>query len=248
MSAQKDEKFSDEENALEEETTGTTTTTPVLPDRTRLLDSFHKGTKSMSQIPSSVTKQRDSFQQQHAGRRGHHRRGTSISNMLLHMNQGVGSIAQDIQQDISATFRTELQRIDSGRKYFLDMGMARSLSVLPESLSQLVEETTGLEMSSAAVHEAPPTPTSTDSAPYKYVEDVAATDKVEEHPPLTSTSKARPFQVGPFLALLGAVLAVSSYGSAISLIKNVNPSLKLYWRLTATSLLLLYFAVSTNYM
>eukprot|EP00493_Phyllostaurus_siculus_P003184 UN03198 len=50
---------------------------------------------------------------------------------------------------------------------------------------------------------------------------------------------------GPYLALLLAVLAVSSNGSALSLLHGVEAPLKLYWRMVATALVLSPFALRT---
>lgn len=46
-----------------------------------------------------------------------------------------------------------------------------------------------------------------------------------------------------YASLLGAVLAVSSNGTALTLLHQVPPALKLYWRMTATALVLFVFAV-----
>jgi drug/metabolite transporter (DMT)-like permease len=66
-------------------------------------------------------------------------------------------------------------------------------------------------------------------------------------PPDTSTMSFLPFDssvdLGPYLSLLGAVLAVSSNGTALTLQHDVPPPLKLYWRMIGTSLLLFPFAM-----
>lgn len=46
-----------------------------------------------------------------------------------------------------------------------------------------------------------------------------------------------------YASLLGAVLAVSSNGSALTLLHEVPPALKLYWRMTATAVVLFVFAL-----
>mmetsp|Transcript_5256 Transcript_5256/g.10020 ORF Transcript_5256/g.10020 Transcript_5256/m.10020 type:complete len:479 (-) Transcript_5256:117-1553(-) len=45
-----------------------------------------------------------------------------------------------------------------------------------------------------------------------------------------------------YVSLLGAVLAVSSNGTALTLLHDVPPALKLYWRMTATAVVLFVFA------
>ena len=88
------------------------------------------------------------------------------------------------------------------------MTLSRSLSILPEEIPLVVEETTGIHVDM----------TPEEAAPTKY---------------------------GPFLALLLAVLAVSSNGSALSLLYGVQAPLKLYWRMVATALVLSPFAIRT---
>ena len=63
----------------------------------------------------------------------------------------------------------------------------------------------------------------------------------DEHPPPPAS------KYGPYLALLGAVLAVSSNGSALNLLHDVEPPLKLYWRMTATAMVLAFFALRAMY-
>jgi drug/metabolite transporter (DMT)-like permease len=50
---------------------------------------------------------------------------------------------------------------------------------------------------------------------------------------------------GRYASLFTAVLAVSSNGTALALLDGVNPALKLQWRMTATALVLSFFASRT---
>lgn len=51
------------------------------------------------------------------------------------------------------------------------------------------------------------------------------------------------FSIMPYLSLLAAVLAISSNSTALSLQTGVTPALKLYWRMTAVSIVLSGFAL-----
>ena len=169
----------------------------------RSLRGSHRKTQSLWEIPTGGPKKK--------GR--HHRHKSSISELFTSMSSGLESIAEDVMVEarlVHHSWKEEMHDAQIGRTYFFDMNMTRSLSVLPEELPQLLEETTGVHV------------------------DVHA----EEQPPPVS-------RFGPFLALLGAVLAVSSNGSALSLLHGVSPPLKLYWRMTATSVVLCTFAVHT---
>jgi drug/metabolite transporter (DMT)-like permease len=59
-------------------------------------------------------------------------------------------------------------------------------------------------------------------------------------PPVDDTIMRK---LGPYLSLLGAVAAVSSNGTALTLETGVAPGLKLYWRMMATALVLAPFAI-----
>jgi hypothetical protein len=144
-------------------------------------------------------------------RRGlHHRRKSSIRQLFGSFSDGLGSIKEGLELEatvIRDTFSRELEDANAGRTYFLDMSMARSLSLLPESLSEFAEE--------------------------------AGVGVREEEP----TSKNPRDGWIPCFGLLAAVLAVSSNGAAFSMLDNVQPAMKLYWRMTVTTLVLTPFAI-----
>lgn len=158
----------------------------------------HRKTRSLWEIPTGGPKVK--------GR--HHRHKSSISELFMSVSSGLESIAEDVMSEarlVKQSWQTELQDAHVGKTFFLDMSMTRSLSILPEELPQVVEETTGVHV------------------------------EIEEaSPPMAS--------YGPYLALLGAVLAVSSNGSALSLLDGVGAPLKLFWRMVATAMVLSVFA------
>jgi len=176
-------------------------------------------THSMSGIPTGGPKK--------YGR--HHRHRTSLGDMFVSMGKGLGDIAGDMKTEIGDTFQEAIGKAESGDAYFLDMGMSRSFSILPEQLTQLVEETTGIILQKRGQqHE-------------QQLPDEDSTDKQQQQQHEITEAAPLTFY-GPYLALLGAVLAVSSNGTALYLLKGVPPSLKLYWRMTATAMVLSFFA------
>lgn len=171
----------------------------------------HRKTQSLWEIPTGGPK--------HRGR--HHRHKSSLSELFTSMGSGLESIAEDVMSEarvVRESWQTGMRDAQSGKTFFLDMNLTRSLSILPEDLPLVVEETTGLHVSSYKQGEEPSPP---------------------RPPPLVT--------YGPYLALLGAVLAVSSNGSALSLLHGVPAPLKLYWRMTATAMILFPFASRAMY-
>ena len=149
---------------------------------------------------------------------------SSVSGSVSH---GLDVIKEDVEvaaEEMREAFVSELQQADRGDTYFLETNLTRALSVLPEELGEFVEEATGIEVVLGEEHD--------------FKSDI-------EHPSVEVVGKSALSAVGPFLSLLSAVVAVSSNGSALSLLRGVSPPLKLYWRMTATAAVLSIFAVRT---
>lgn len=152
----------------------------------------------------------------------------SISRMYASVSgsisRGLGVIKEDVTEaaeDIKDAFVSELHEADRGDTYFLDTNLTRALSVLPEELADFVEEATGIEV---------------------VLEEEVFKPDIEQ-PPVHA--RAVESVAWPFLSLLSAVVAVSSNGSALSLLRGVAPPMKLYWRMTATAVILSIFAIRT---
>lgn len=128
----------------------------------------------------------------------------SLSGSLTTIAEGVYAEAELLRD----TLRDELKDADGGHTYFLEMGMTRSLSVVPEAIQEFAAEAVGVAM------------------PMEVAKEDANV-------------------VARYLSLLGAVLAISSQGTALSLLDGVTPSLKMFWRMTATALCLSFFAIRT---
>jgi drug/metabolite transporter (DMT)-like permease len=143
--------------------------------------------------------------------RGHRKTRSSMRDVFESIGSGLETVVEDVRSSaelIPRTFVSELREAESGNKFFLDMSMTRSLSLLPEAIGDFVEDVTGIEK--------------------------------QEH--VTEGSMAT-----RYMALGGAVLAISSNGTALSLLHDVDPSIKLYWRMTATATVLSFFAMRNIY-
>lgn len=150
------------------------------------------------------------------GGTSHHRARSSIGDMLLTINEGVQVEAHALQE----TWKNELEEGDLGNRYFLDMNLTRSLSVLPEDITEFARE--------AAI-----------SLSERNYDQLSGGEPAT---PIPHTPKA---SFSSYAALLSAVLAVSSNGTALALLHDVHPALKLFWRMTAVAVLLSFFAIRT---
>jgi drug/metabolite transporter (DMT)-like permease len=128
----------------------------------------------------------------------------SLSGSLATIAEGVHAEADLLRE----TLQDELKRAEEGNTYFLEMGMTRSLSIVPEGIIEFAEEAVGTSI-------------------------------------LPEIPKDEANALGRYMSLLGAVLAISSQGTALSLLDGVSPTLKMFWRMTATALCLSVFATRT---
>ena len=128
----------------------------------------------------------------------------------------IGEGFQAEAQMVKDAWQLEMRESVRGDRYFLDMAMCRSLSVLPEELMEFEEEATGHHRRRSAI-----------------------TGEIE---PIPHTAAAG---VSSYLALLAAVFAVSSNGTALALLHDVQPAMKLFWRMSAVVVVLAFFAIKT---
>jgi drug/metabolite transporter (DMT)-like permease len=97
--------------------------------------SMHRKSTSLFSIPTGPRRTN-----------AHHRHKSSIGQFISHSIQGLETIAEQVQaeaQVVRTTWEHQLDDTVHGRRTFFDMSMTRSLSVLPESIPTLVEETVG---------------------------------------------------------------------------------------------------------
>lgn len=78
-----------------------------------------------------------------ANRRRHH---STLDELFASIGKSLGTIAEDVKGEASFVrdvFAHELEAADKGKKFFLNVTMSRNMSVLPEQLSQMMDEVTG---------------------------------------------------------------------------------------------------------
>jgi drug/metabolite transporter (DMT)-like permease len=153
--------------------------------------------------------------------------------------------------DFQNTFTNELHDADMGRVYFMDMQLTRSLSILPEDLTEFVQETTDwhrlmsdeeLEQQQEKViipFQAEQEPL---LSPTPSCEEIFTGEEEEEEEEEGKMISSWDVSMG-YVMLFVAVLAISSNGTALHLLYGVPPALKLFWRMTATTLLLSFFVI-----
>ena len=143
-------------------------------------------------------------------RKGHHRTRSSLGQLADAFQGSLETISEDFAQEaevLKRTWNQELHDGAEGRRYFLDMNLTRSLSVLPEAITDFTEEV-----------------------------GITGAEDEAEAPGLRR-----------YVELLTAVLAASSNGTALALLGGVAPPMKLYWRMTATAMVLSPFAIRNLY-
>ena len=174
----------------------------------------HRKTRSMAAAPTHAG--------QHRRRRGnpHHRRRSSIGEFL----EVIGEDAKYEAKALKSVWTHELEEGDLGQRYFLDMNITRSLSILPEDILEFADEAVNRRERRGNLTN-------------PLLECQNATPQPIPHTPTAS--------LGSYLALGAAVLAVSSNGTAVSLLHDVHPAMRLFWRMTAVSCVLSSFAIKT---
>eukprot|EP00977_Amphora_coffeiformis_P028849 scaffold37478_cov176-Amphora_coffeaeformis.AAC.5 len=154
-------------------------------------------------------------------RRGRHSRGASLTEGLL---EGV--------LDVKNALIEELNVADEGNTFFLDMTLARGMSMLPEDMVRVAEVT------------APEPLVETDEGKPEKIIDPEKMPLVEGKP-VEAAAVATP--VSAYLLLATAVIALSSIGPLLNLQTGINPILKIYWRMSATAMTLSPLAVISVY-
>ena len=105
----------------------------------------HRKVQSLFAIPTGGT-------QRHHGR--HHRHMSSIGQFMESIGEGI----QDEAVAVRRVWKQELEDGDLGRRYFFDMNLTRSLSVLPEDIQEFSIEAVGRESTFGHSRNSPDTP------------------------------------------------------------------------------------------
>lgn len=159
-----------------------------------------------------------------SSRAARHSRGASLTEGLL-----------EEVLDVRDAFVDELDKADEGEKefFFLDMSLAREISILPEDVVRVAEVTAPLELGTEET-------TTTDPEKHPLTEN----QQDEEILPIAAPSEI-PFSA--YLLLTSAVVSLSSVGPLLNVQTGMNPVLKVYWRMSATALCLFPLAASSVY-
>jgi hypothetical protein len=150
--------------------------------------------------------------------------------------------AQDIRdgvveeyQEVKEALLEELHEADDGDLFFLETGLTRNLSILPEKLQEAVQEVVmGRVFKEEEEEEEEETLLSLQQA------------EIVKPPPTAAIPMKPPLSA--YLTLAGAVIALSSIGPSLDLQRNVDATLKVYWRMTGTAMALFPFALRSVLM
>lgn len=179
-----------------------------------------------------------------------HRRGASRSARRGGHSRG-GSIVESIMDevlDIRDAIVEELDKADDGEKEFcfLEMSLARDMSILPEDLVRVAEVTAPdelLEMEDFDENNEATTTTTEGTDPEK--QPLKGEDETVVTMATLRASHAIPLNA--YLLLASAVVALSSVGPLLNVQSGINPVLKVYWRMSATAMCLFPFAAASVY-
>lgn len=150
-------------------------------------------------------------------KRSRHRKNkSSISELLYNAirEYDLDPIREDFRQtskQLQERFVKDLKEMDKGQVGFFDMGMTRSLSVLPEDISDLALESTAVVSKSFEEN-------NDEDEHFKVIID-------NESPKIWFR----------YAALFLAVFAISSKSTGFHMLDNVQAPLKQYWKMQASS-------------
>jgi len=164
--------------------------------------------------------------------------GAAYENVAEGAHQFRDSVASEAGAVVEVATE-EMINADDGDSFFLDMSLARNLSILPEDVVHIAETDI-----STTMH-----PT---QGPSEEGEDAADAEAATEVTPLKGDNEAtetkpdtKPAVISrivPYFQLASAVIALSSIGPILDMQKGCTPTMKIFWRMSTTSLILVPFA------
>ena len=173
----------------------------------------------------------------HNRTRSHVRTGSLGESLLFDLKDAADAFIEEVHdatdafieevQDATEAFIEEVQEVadvEQEDNFFLDMGLVRGLSILPVDVIDTAEKTA-------------PTIVPDEGTPPD-VESTQPTDNKQE-----TVTPSTPFHA--YILLITAVVALSSIGPLLNLQNLVDPVMKVYWRMSATAMMLLPFAVAS---
>ncbi|KAL3924053.1 MAG: hypothetical protein SGILL_001284 [Bacillariaceae sp.] len=170
----------------------------------------------------------------------HRKNKSSISDLIDAAVRSVDldSIADDFRQTASSVKHTlveELEEMDQGvGSGFFDMTATRNFAIIPDDMLDFGVEVQWLTSSSRG-----PMPRVEELGPDEETAKMEL-DMEEETP--TNKGRGSPMIIN-LLLLLVAVFAHSSNSTALHMLDGVSPTMKLFWRMSASYLILVPFAI-----
>lgn len=153
--------------------------------------------------------------------------------------------ATEMYTDFGDHFVDELTEKDDGESIIYEMGMARNLSMLPSDMEGFAEEMSHPGENASCTIFPPPKPghRRVVSETKKFIDEEGQKQEVTMEK--TITVGAIPLHA--YITLTVAVFCLSSIGPSLEMQKEVIPSMKIYWRMTATYIVLAPFAFASIY-
>jgi len=188
--------------------------------------------KNEEQDSSSVSGS-NHHEQQHRRR---HTRNASIGEALMDAIAEEYEVFAEEVHDVAETFVEELQEKDDGESVFFEMGLTRDLSILPSDMVDLANQQKEATTAAAAADEQE----RMQQLPLTSMDD----DSLKPVKPDASI-ESQSIPLHAYLTLLSAVIALSSLGPTLGMQGGVEPTMKIYWRMTGTYMALFPFAFRT---
>jgi drug/metabolite transporter (DMT)-like permease len=140
-------------------------------------------------------------------------------------------------QGVAEVFVEDLHEADEGDLFLLNMGLFRSLSILPGDVEYAAHHPQGTSAF------APPKDEESEDQ-FSHMADVEDGYPSKEEPPPAYIHRV---PIIAYFLLMTAVVSLSSIGPLLDVQKDATPTSKIYWRMAGTAMLLLPFAAIDAY-
>lgn len=153
-----------------------------------------------------------------------------VRDVIVDTAGDVSTVVVDELMDMADAFIDELHEADEeeDKTFLLEMGLTRNLSIIPVDIVHASEQ-----VPSVAPIPNPDIDHAENESKMTDIEAPLKTPEVEGTP------------LSAYILLASAVISLSSIGPILDLQRDVDATMKVYWRTSATSLMLLPFAVNS---
>ena len=139
-------------------------------------------------------------------------------------------------KDVAEAFVEELVEADDGDTFFLDMGLARGMSILPDDVVCVAEATAP---ETTMVIPIPTTGNREERVTDPEAKPLITTNEIDVK--LIASKAMSTTPTSAYILLVTAVMSLSSVGPLLNLQSGVNPLLKIYWWMSGTAMALVPF-------